>query len=142
MMALATVMAMAEAQVEIRLNQVGYYPMEQKAVVVEGADPTGVITVEDSKGKTVLRPTAVREVKAPWGEKVRYVVDVSALRAEGEYTVCVGDARRKLTVAKDALGEVAKASLKLFYLIRSGVEIEERFAGVYARPLGHPDTAV
>ena len=64
MMALATVMAMAEAQVEIRLNQVGYYPMEQKAVVVEGADPTGVLTVEDSKGKTVLRPTAVKEVKA------------------------------------------------------------------------------
>ena len=62
MMALAT--AMAEAQVEIRLNQVGYYPMEQKAVVVESTDPTGVITVEDSKGKTVLRPTAVREVKA------------------------------------------------------------------------------
>ena len=142
MMVLATVMAMAEAQVEIRLNQVGYYPMEQKAVVVEGTDPTGVITVEDSKGKTVFRPTAVREVKAPWGEKVRYVVDVSGLRNEGEYMVCVGDTRKKLTVARDALGEVAKASLKLFYLIRSGVEIEERFAGVYARPLGHPDTAV
>lgn len=141
-MALALMMATAMAQVEIRLNQVGYYPMQQKTVVVEGIDPTGVITVVDSEGKTVLRPKAVREVKAPWGEKVRYVVDVSGLRSEGEYMVCVGDTRKKLTVAKNALDDVAKASLKLFYLIRSGVEIEERFAGVYARPLGHPDTEV
>ncbi len=37
---------------------------------------------------------------------------------------------------------VAKTSLKAFYLIRSGVPIEEKYAGEFARPLGHADTQV
>jgi endoglucanase len=38
--------------------------------------------------------------------------------------------------------DLAKGTLKAFYLNRSGIELTPEFAGKYARPLGHPDTAI
>ncbi|MCR5076532.1 MAG: glycoside hydrolase family 9 protein [Prevotella sp.] len=40
------------------------------------------------------------------------------------------------------VANVAQASLKAFYLIRSGVPVEPEYAGEYARPQGHADTQV
>lgn len=46
------------------------------------------------------------------------------------------------SVQEANIPNIAKASLKAFYLIRSGVPIESKYAGEYARPLGHADTQV
>ena len=45
-----------------------------------------------------------------------------------------------LHVSKQPYHDIATASLRLFYLIRSGVPIEQ--GGAYNRPIGHPDTHV
>jgi endoglucanase len=54
----------------------------------------------------------------------------------------VAGAKAPLRIARHALHDISVASLKLFYLIRSGVPIESQYAGPYARPLGHADTQV
>jgi endoglucanase len=46
------------------------------------------------------------------------------------------------TAMGEGVGDIAQASLKAFYLIRSGVPIEKNYAGEYARPRGHTDTCV
>ena len=134
--------ASAKSDVAIRLNQVGYFPNEEKVVVVEGINPAGKIQVKNLQGKTVLKPRNIRQAQSPWGDKTRYVVDISDLKKEGDYEVCVAGAKAPLRIARHALHDISVASLKLFYLIRSGVPIESQYAGPYARPLGHADTQV
>ncbi len=136
------VCASAKSDVAIRLNQVGYFPNEEKVVVIEGINPAGKIQVKDLQGKTVLKPRNIRQAQSPWGDKTRYVVDISDLKKEGDYEVCVDGAKAPLRIARHALHDISVASLKLFYLIRSGVPIEAQYAGPYARPLGHADTQV
>ena len=132
----------AKSDVAIRLNQVGYFPNEEKVVVIEGINPAGKIQVRNRQGKTVLKPRNIRQAQSPWGDKTRYVVDISDLKKEGDYEVCVAGAKAPLRIARHALHDISVASLKLFYLIRSGVPIESQYAGPYARPLGHADTQV
>ena len=134
--------ASAKSDIAIRLNQVGYFPNEEKVVVIEGINPAGKIQVKNLQGKTVLKPRNIRQAQSPWGDKTRYVVDISDLKKEGDYEVCVAGAKAPLRIARHALHDISVASLKLFYLIRSGVPIESQYAGPYARPLGHADTQV
>ena len=134
--------ASAKSDVAIRLNQVGYSPNEEKVVVIEGINPAGKIQVKNLQGKTVLKPRNIRQAQSSWGDKTRYVVDISDLKKEGDYEVCVDGAKAPLRIARHALHDISVASLKLFYLIRSGVPIEAQYAGPYARPLGHADTQV
>ncbi|MBO7581804.1 MAG: glycoside hydrolase family 9 protein [Bacteroidaceae bacterium] len=126
-------------QVEIRRNQVGCYPSQEKVIVVEGVNPEGKVKVTTPKGK-VLTPKVMREAVSPWSGKTRYLVDLGELTATGNYQVSVGDQSCDFLVSKRPYQDIAKASLRLFYLIRSGIAIEQ--GGAYNRPLGHPDTQV
>ena len=129
----------AQNQVEIRRNQVGCYPSQEKVIVVEGVNPEGKVKVTTPKGK-VLTPKVMREAVSPWSGKTRYLVDLGELTATGNYQVSVGDQSCDFLVSKRPYQDIAKASLRLFYLIRSGIAIEQ--GGAYNRPLGHPDTQV
>ena len=132
----------AKSEVEIRLNQVGYYPDEEKVVVFEGIKPNAKIIVTDEKGQVVMQPKVARRAVSPLSKKERFIVDVSELTTPGRYTIATQGVTRQFTVSKAALQDISKASLKLFYLIRSGIPIEKEYAGKYARPVGHPDTHV
>ena len=46
------------------------------------------------------------------------------------------------TIAKNANRSVAKASLKGYYFQRVSMPLEEKYAGKWSRPAGHPDTEV
>ena len=129
----------AQNQVEIRRNQVGCYPSQEKVIVVEGVNPEGKVKVTTPKGK-VLTPKVMREAVSPWSGKTRYLVDLGELTATGNYQVSEGDQSCDFLVSKRPYQDIAKASLRLFYLIRSGIAIEQ--GGAYNRPLGHPDTQV
>ena len=129
----------AQNQVEIRRNQVGCYPSQEKVIVVEGMNPDGQVQVTTPKGQ-VLKPKVTREAVSPWSGKTRYIVDLGTHTALGTYQVRVADQQCDLLVSKRPYLDIAKASLRLFYLIRSGIAIEQ--GGAYNRPLGHPDTHV
>ena len=131
--------AHAQNGIEIRRNQVGCTPAQEKVIVVEGVNPQGKIQVTTPDGKKV-KPAAIREAVSPWSGKQRYVVDLGQLSAIGRYHVSIGGQQCDLVVAERPYQAIAKASLRLFYLIRSGVAIE--LGGEYNRPIGHPDTRV
>ncbi len=135
----------AAASTEVILvNQVGYLPDAQKVALVRyGAEEFDVI--DAMTGKIVF--SAETGEPRYWefsGDTVRNA-DFSALTAPGTYRLCLagtescsGDFR----IAADVYNEIAKASIKSYYLNRSGFEIEEEFGSKWARPAGHPDTAV
>jgi endoglucanase len=139
-MALLSVVAVhAKKDVEIRRNQVGSYPQQEKYVVIEGMNPAGKLRVTTPDGK-VLKPKTVRKAVSPWSGKTRYVVDLGQLSEAGNYQISVGGKQCDFRVSQHPYKEIATASLRLFYLIRSGVAIEG--SGDYNRPVGHPDTHV
>ena len=139
-MALLSVVAVhAKKDVEIRRNQVGSYPQQEKYVVIEGMNPAGKLRVTTPDGK-VLKPKTVRKAVSPWSGKTRYVVDLGQLSETGNYQLSVGGKQCDFRVSQHPYKEIATASLRLFYLIRSGVAIEG--SGDYNRPVGHSDTHV
>ena len=125
--------------VQLRRNQVGCYPGQEKVIVVEGANPGKNVKITTPDGK-VLKAQSVRRVVSPFLGKKRYVVDLGDLSATGDYRLSFGGESCVLHVSKQPYHDIATASLRLFYLIRSGVPIEQ--GGAYNRPLGHPDTHV
>ncbi len=129
----------AKDEVEIRLNQVGCFPQQEKVIVVEGVNPSGKLRVKTPDGK-VLRPKVTRKTVSPWSGKKRYVVDLGNLSATGDYQVTLGKKQCNLRVNSHPYHAIATASLRLFYLIRSGVPIDR--AAAYNRPVGHADTQV
>jgi len=134
----------AAATEMILINQVGYLPDAEKvALLRSGAEEFEII--DATTGKVVFRgPAGESRYWEMSGDTVR-TADFSALTAPGTYRLCLagtescsGDFR----IASDVYTEIAKASVKSFYLNRSGFEITEEFGSIWARPAGHPDTAV
>ena len=128
-------------QAQIRLNQVGMFPNQEKTAVIEGAAKS-VTIIDDATGKKAAKARVLRTATSPWSKKRRTVIDFSALTKPGTYTLRCGSETAKFTIDKDALHDVTAATLKAFYLVRSGMPIERQYAGDFARPTGHPDTQV
>jgi len=76
------------------------------------------------------------------GETVR-IADFSRFSAQGAYRIRVGDTRSySFDIARDVYADAARSSVKAFYFHRAGLALEEKYAGVYARPAGHTDDKV
>ena len=126
----------------IKVNQVGYYPSETKVAVIEPTVTAKSFTLKDAKGKKVWAGKAVRTSVSPFTQKVRQIVDFSTVKTPGTYTFVAGKEEQKIVIKDNAFADVAKAAMKAFYLQRTGMPIEEKYAGVYARPAAHPDNKV
>ena len=129
----------AQNGVQIRRNQVGCYPQQEKVIVVEGTNPGSKVRVATPDGKVVKAKT-LRKAVSPLSGKTRYVVDLGRLSATGDYRVSLGKESCVLHVSERPYHDIATSALRLFYLIRSGVAIEQ--GGAYNRPVGHADTQV
>ena len=126
----------------IKVNQVGYYPSETKVAVIEPTVTAKSFTLKDAKGKKVWSGKAVRTSVSPFTPKVRQIVDFSTVKTPGTYTFVAGKEEQKIVIKDNAFADVAKAAMKAFYLQRTGMPIEEKYAGVYARPAAHMDDKV
>lgn len=127
----------------IKLNQLGYLPGAVKLAVVP-AGPASVFEIVSVDGKTVLRgQLGAPETWDPSGETVR-VADFSRLTRPGSYRLKLADAPASdvFHVQPDGYRTLGAAALKAFYMNRSGMALERRHAGAYARPAGHPDDQV
>ena len=131
--------SMAQDAEHIRRNQVGCYPQQEKVVVVEGNYSSGKIRVTTPDGK-VVKAKNVRKAVSPLSQKTRYVVTLGDMSTPGDYHVSVGNEKCVLHVSEHPYHDIATASLRLFYLVRSGIAIDK--GGVYNRPVGHQDTKV
>lgn len=134
--------AFAQDHNPIKVNQVGYYPNQEKTASVEKEAEAKTYVLVDAKGKTVWKGQGTRKAVSKWSDKEREIVDFSSVTVPGEYTLKAGKLTQKVIIKEHALAEVAKASVKAFYLQRTGEPILEEYAGKYARPAAHPDTCV
>ena len=118
------------------------YPNQEKIAVIEGTAKSVTIKDAATGRKAAVKTRVLRTATSPWSGKKRTVVDFSSLTKPGNYTITSGKESATFTIKDGALHDVTAATLKAFYLIRSGVPIEAKYAGDYARACGHPDTQV
>lgn len=129
-------------QSALKVNQVGYHAEGQKIAVAEPEVKSKTFTLKDSKGRTVWKGKAVRTAVSPFSDKTRQVVDFSKVSKPGTYTLSAGKHKQQVIIAEKPYGDIAVAAMKSYYLQRTGMPIEEKYAGKYARPAAHPDTNV
>lgn len=125
----------------IRINQVGFYPSQEKTITIEQDNPCETVSIYRA-GRKIWEGEAVRTAVSPWSGKVRRVFDFSEITKPGRYTIKAGKERMKFTVSENAFDALAEAGLKGFYHQRSGMDLDPAIAGKWARKGGHPDTVV
>lgn len=134
--------AMAQNPNPIRVNQVGFYPNEEKTATIEPEGIAKKYVLKNQNGKTVWSGKAVRTATSPISGKVREIIDFSEINTPGEYTLTAGKQTQHIIIKVRACEELAKGAMKAFYLNRSGEDILPEYAGVYARPAFHMDNNV
>lgn len=129
----------------IKLNQVGFYPAAPKMAVVTGKTGATQFAITSPDGRTTYFTGVLSDEKSSrYSSTVTKIADFSAFRKKGAYVLSVPAAGTsyRFQIADDVFERVAKPVSKGFYFMRSGMSLKATYAGKWARPAGHPDTAV
>ena len=128
---------------QIAVNQAGFYPKAPKQAIVVGAQSATRFSVVSEKGDTVFEGQLSAVRKSKNSSLVTQVADFSGFAKTGKYRVVSGELSSPLfTISNRVMNETAKAIIKGFYYQRVSMPLEERYAGIWARPAGHPDDQV
>lgn len=132
-----------DQQSNIRMNQVGFYPDQEKTMTLEDKNPTETIRIcRKGSDETIWEGKHVRTAVSPWSGKERKIFDFSEITESGTYTVIAGDETAEFIISENALDALAEAALRGFYHQRSGMDLDPEIAGKWSRKGGHPDTLV
>jgi len=138
----------SEVPIQIKLNQLGYRPNAKKIAIVPANDALAVANtfsvVRINDKAEVLRGELSMPLYWPYSDEQVKQADFSALTAPGDYILSVAGSidSYPFSIREQTLLEVHDATLKSFYLNRSGIEIEEVYAGEFKRAAGHSDVDV
>jgi len=129
----------------IHLNQIGFYPNTQKIAIITPPPAEGHFYVLDiAKKDTVFKGELSPIRPNPLSGKSTRVADFSGLQKVGKYKLILADGAQSypFSIAPQVHREVAIATLKSYYFQRMSTALPATYAGVWARPSGHPDTKV
>lgn len=126
----------------IKVNQLGYYPSQEKVAVVDSVVVEQFTIADAASGKEILKGKAKSSAVSEWSGKTRTTLDFSEIVTPGKYLLEVNGTSVPFEVKDKVLAPLADAALKAFYYQRTGMPIEEQYAGKWNRPAGHPDTNV
>lgn len=127
----------------IRINQVGFYPSQEKTLTLESGNRSRTVAIyRAATDEKVWEGEAVRTATSPWSGKERRIFDFSEITEPGAYTVKAGKETQEMVISENAYDALAEAALRGFYHQRSGMDLDPEIAGQWARKGGHPDTLV
>lgn len=128
----------------IRLNQLGFLPAATKWALVPAVEASRFSVIDVASGAEVFGGDLTSAAHWEPAEEAVKLADFSQLTRPGEYqlrVVGVTDSR-SFKIADDVYTALNAASIKAFYFNRNSAELLLEHAGIFARPLGHPDTQV
>lgn len=131
---------------DIRLNQLGFYPLSRKIAVVVNSSATldsFHITLPDLTTKVYSgKLSDLRNVEV--STKKTRIAEFTALTTPGNYVLIVPSLgySYQFTIADNIHDPVAKALLKAFYYQRTAIDLLPQYAGQWSRAAGHYDTSV
>ena len=127
----------------IRINQLGYYPTQEKIAVTDCQNVKGFTITDETTGQTVFSGIPLYTASSEWSDKIRTILDFTAVTAPGIYRLTV-DKRYSVpfSINEKALLPLSQAALKAYYFQRCSMPIETAYAGKWNRPSAHPDNHV
>jgi len=127
---------------KIRLNQIGYFINGPKKFIVADLAVKSFEVINEA-GASIYKSDL--EDKGTWDKSGETVLlgDFSDVKEEGNYSIKLdnGIISYSFDIGTDIYDDLKVAVLKSFYLHRISMPIEEQYAGMYQRPLGHEDMA-
>jgi len=116
--------------------------LSKGSVPSEGSKASGLS--EGSKADTVFAGRLAPAVASSNSSLSTRLADFSALQRAGTYRMIVPGFPDSypFSIGARVFSRLAKASLKGYYYQRSAMALSPEYAGEWARPAGHPDTAV
>ena len=130
----------------IRLNQVGYSPMQEMTATIVMDEPVKEVFILNEKGDTVWIGVPAVTLPNPISGKTCQIVDFSALDTPGTYTLYaktqLSTVNCQFSIKEHPYRELTRQALRAYYHQRASMATEEPFAEGYARPAGHPDDHV
>ncbi len=126
------------------INQIGFRPESVKRAFFDGKWEGHRFHIVNAQGATVYSGELSDSQHWPYsGTNVCYA-PFSGLTESGAYELLVEDQSLVLAfeIGTDSYSKLGKALVKSFYQARASVAITETHGGIYARPAGHPDTAI
>ncbi|MDD2290121.1 MAG: glycoside hydrolase family 9 protein [Bacteroidales bacterium] len=115
---------------QVTVNQLGYYPGQEKTAVVDAPYTGSFLIVDHQSGATVFKGIAGEISPSPFSGKVRTRLDFTSLESPGIYHIVTeqGMESPAFRIGDSILAPLASAALEAFFLQRSTP--------------GHPDTVV
>lgn len=127
----------------INVNQIGYLPDVPKLAVLNGDAICDTASVVDVKTEDVVYEgkVAPAEFNAATGrDEARF--DFSSVTTTGTYKIVAGDQESfEFTISENVYDDAFKATLRMFYLQRCGMELTDDLAGAHAHPECHVEKA-
>lgn len=123
------------------INQIGYDCDGSKHALLS-AESAANFVIHDSVGNCLLSGRTTEPVYSALCGHKACRIDFTELNQPGRYTLRTQSAVRDFCIGKQPYLETTRALLKGFYYQRASLELLPQFAGIWARPLGHPDTEV
>jgi len=135
----------SNAQVQVSMNQLGYYPSAPKIAVIVSDTAFSQFTISSAETKSIiLKGKPGLQQQSQNSSHHTQVADFSKLTTPGTYVFSLGPevSSQQFIIRSQVHQAVGKASLKAFYFQRVSMPLTERYAGAWARTAGHPDTSV
>ena len=135
----------------IRLNQVGFAPLQEMTATIVLPDSTvdveaTSVVITNADNDTGWTGVPAVTLTNPISGKRCQIVNFSALDEVGEYTMMVSNPSfseaAHFIIKNHPYRELTRAALRAYYHQRASMATEEPYAEGYARPAGHPDDHV
>ncbi|RNC84675.1 MAG: T9SS C-terminal target domain-containing protein [Balneola sp.] len=127
-----------------KVNQLGYYPQAPKLGITPQTDLSSFYLKDAESGAVVYEgELSDDDYYSPGDESVK-VADFSEYFVPGTYILGIVDGEESypFTIGNNVFSELTDGIIKAMYFNRASMELEEAYAGEWARALGHPDDEV
>lgn len=127
-------------EINIYLNQVGYLPSEEKYFLVD--TDVKAFSIVDKNGEALFKRKITPFFKKDKATGLNlYIGDFTDFKNEGEFYIELegGLTSTDFKIAKNIFNNLRNQSIKSYYYQRSGIDLEEEFAGIFKRPAGHTE---
>jgi endoglucanase len=129
----------------IRINQEGYYTLGPKLAAITGATKATGFYIVNAQSRDTVYKGILSELQSSSNSSLQTrLADFSAFKQSGKFWLAVPGMPPSyvFTIAGHVHHATSVALLKGFYYQRVSMPLQEKYAGKWHRPAGHPDTAV
>ncbi len=128
----------------IRLNQIGFYPDAPKTAVVD-TNVGGIFYITSPDLVDTLYTGQLSAAhKADYSPEITHLAEFSDFKTPGIFVVDVPGVgySYEFRIGPSVMKPAARAVLRAYYFLRASTPLSVKYAGIWARPEGHPDTLV